>query len=538
MNSPSRLSTQIAELEHAQLVRRLPEAELAYLFKHALVQDTAYASLLKHERKRLHRAIGETLERDYADHLDEHAALLAQHFEVAEEYGKAFAYLNRAADWARRAAAPREEAQLLTRALALAAPAGAHEQLADLHARRGKAFANITRWPEAQAELLTALDLLTPEHVAERAVVLLELAVVTHWLWDEVGAAEYAKEALTLAEQVGRDDLAASAMISLAIVQVSDGETRAGINSSARAVARAGEHWTPALIQGMELGALALYWVGDYGEASARLRAAIQRAHQMYDTGTVTRGLADLGLALMGQGEYGAALGAFREAREYGQVHDVGAFLARSIAMEGGLHLELFDYGGAEAIAQEARRAGRAADFSPAIASAAIDLLLNFARRGDLRRADYYVSEVAEVIPKTYGSHRWLWGLRFAQARAELALASEQWQTALTLADEAIAQSRAVGRVKYETLGLITRGHAHAALGDRDAARIAARTAVQLARSISDPGLFLRAAAVRLTLDGDDRLAAEARATARRIAHTLPPGLLRECFEAITSELV
>jgi predicted ATPase len=71
------LNASLTQLETAQLVRRADDAERMYQFKHALVQDTAYQSLLKHERKHLHRVVGEALEEAYPAQLDENAALLA-----------------------------------------------------------------------------------------------------------------------------------------------------------------------------------------------------------------------------------------------------------------------------------------------------------------------------------------------------------------------------------------------------------------------------------------------------------------------------
>src|SRR5438552_18625050 len=74
------ITAPLTQLETTELVRRLQDTELAYLFKHALVQDTAYTSLLKNERKRLHRMIGETLEREYPNAVEENAALLTKHY--------------------------------------------------------------------------------------------------------------------------------------------------------------------------------------------------------------------------------------------------------------------------------------------------------------------------------------------------------------------------------------------------------------------------------------------------------------------------
>jgi tetratricopeptide (TPR) repeat protein len=87
----------LARLEAIELIRRLNDSlsdagDLAYLFKHALVQDTAYASLLKNERKRLHRLIAETLERVYPDAVTENAALLTKHFAEAGDDAKILEY--------------------------------------------------------------------------------------------------------------------------------------------------------------------------------------------------------------------------------------------------------------------------------------------------------------------------------------------------------------------------------------------------------------------------------------------------------------
>ncbi len=90
------LSASLAELETAQLVRRLPEEDLAYLFKHALTQDSAYESLLVKKRREIHRRVAEAYEVIYAERLDEFAALLARHFAQAGDDEKTVEYAIRA----------------------------------------------------------------------------------------------------------------------------------------------------------------------------------------------------------------------------------------------------------------------------------------------------------------------------------------------------------------------------------------------------------------------------------------------------------
>jgi predicted ATPase len=65
-------------LKHQELIhetRFFPELE--YIFKHAVVQDVAYQSLLMQRRQQLHGAIGRAIEDVYADRVEEHAAIPA-----------------------------------------------------------------------------------------------------------------------------------------------------------------------------------------------------------------------------------------------------------------------------------------------------------------------------------------------------------------------------------------------------------------------------------------------------------------------------
>src|SRR4029078_11872688 len=84
--------TQLETLEAKGLIRlAVLRPELEYLFRHALVQDAAYGSLLKQERRELHAQVGEALEELYPERRDELAPVLAMHFESAGETDKAIA---------------------------------------------------------------------------------------------------------------------------------------------------------------------------------------------------------------------------------------------------------------------------------------------------------------------------------------------------------------------------------------------------------------------------------------------------------------
>ncbi|HET8892878.1 MAG TPA: ABC transporter substrate-binding protein [Gaiellaceae bacterium] len=83
-----------------QQSRRWPQPE--YRFKHALIQEAAYRTLLGPQRSQLHRRAAMWLEERYAGHDDEVLGLLAHHWHAAENDDKAVAYLLRAGDKARQ----------------------------------------------------------------------------------------------------------------------------------------------------------------------------------------------------------------------------------------------------------------------------------------------------------------------------------------------------------------------------------------------------------------------------------------------------
>jgi class 3 adenylate cyclase/predicted ATPase len=64
----------------------------SYLFKHALVQDAAYSTLLRAARQRLHRRIGEVLEEQFPAIAETQPELLAHHFTEAGLSAKAITY--------------------------------------------------------------------------------------------------------------------------------------------------------------------------------------------------------------------------------------------------------------------------------------------------------------------------------------------------------------------------------------------------------------------------------------------------------------
>ncbi len=97
------LDRALAHLLRAEVIREWAQApEREYVFKHALTQEAAYASLLGEERRALHRTVAAYLEQTVSDPSGEPAAVLAQHWLRAEEWERALTYTLQAAERARR----------------------------------------------------------------------------------------------------------------------------------------------------------------------------------------------------------------------------------------------------------------------------------------------------------------------------------------------------------------------------------------------------------------------------------------------------
>jgi len=93
------LAADLAKLEYSGLIHlALVEPELEYLFRHALLHDAAYDSLLKADQRKLHLSVGQTLEELYPKRLSELSFVLAHHFSAAGETDQARKYFSQAGD--------------------------------------------------------------------------------------------------------------------------------------------------------------------------------------------------------------------------------------------------------------------------------------------------------------------------------------------------------------------------------------------------------------------------------------------------------
>ena len=106
-------------IEAGMLFRQGTPPDATYLFKHALVQDAAYGTLLRERRRALHTRIADAIEESFADIAENQPELLAKHCAEAGLDGRATKYWRTAGEKAVRRASNREAIGHFRQALVL-----------------------------------------------------------------------------------------------------------------------------------------------------------------------------------------------------------------------------------------------------------------------------------------------------------------------------------------------------------------------------------------------------------------------------------
>ena len=248
------------ELEEAELFARPLSAGLdacECYFKHSLIQEVVYESLLLKRRRALHAQVADEIERQYADDLGSQVLLLAEHYHRAEIYPKASHYLvqaghrsyadyayedasryyvraladlNNADDPALRTVALEGLADALSAvgelegalqrwsvALDLRTNAGDMECVARLHRKMGNTRLSQGERGKAREHYESGLAVLDGAGSSvELAQLSQELGRLAFRLGDNQAATDWALRALALAEQLGAYEVVAQACTTLA----------------------------------------------------------------------------------------------------------------------------------------------------------------------------------------------------------------------------------------------------------------------------------------------------------------------------------
>lgn len=300
-------ATRCSEAELQAALGRLVDAGLlfcrgappqaTFLFKHALVQDTAYGTLLRGNRHALHARIAAVLEDRFPETAETQPEILAHHFTQAGQAEKAADYWHRAGRVAlARSAVPEAVAQLRKGLAALEKlPDGAERQRRELGLQMTLGGAVIAAKGYAAAETGAAFARARElsRHVGDATttfrVLYGEFAYLT--VKGELSRADDAtREFLRLAQRDGSPDVLVIGHRSVAVTAFLSGRLTMARTHLEQALALydPAKHRTLASLYAFDPRAVALAWlsllllvVGHGNEALLRLREALAAAQEV-----------------------------------------------------------------------------------------------------------------------------------------------------------------------------------------------------------------------------------------------------------------
>ncbi len=300
----------------------LPETE--YAFRHVLVSDAIYGTLLKRNRSELHGQIGEAIEALYADQLEKQAELLARHYAWSPRLDRALHYLLLAAQRAARGYANEQARQHYKQALALL-PKVAHtpEQALQAYMGLGDVLALSGEYQSSRIYYQSALDSLAESDPAlyarERGVLERKLGTT----FERQG--DYDQALLCLASaQSALDDSATPLPVERAQVLNDIGWTHSRRGNLEEAetyllqalelVERTAQYDVIASIYN-RLGGVN-YAKDELDKASLYVRKSLVLREEMGDSGAVARSYNNLGLLGWKRGDWNSALENFKRSVE------------------------------------------------------------------------------------------------------------------------------------------------------------------------------------------------------------------------------
>jgi class 3 adenylate cyclase/tetratricopeptide (TPR) repeat protein len=309
-DGPSSVEPHLRQLARQEfLFERTAGDDAVCVFKHALTQDVAEATLLPSRRRELHRRAGEALERLHPERLAELAPRLAHHYVEAEAWGPAAEHARQAAEAARAVFANREALARYDQAITAAQRAGlpAVTRLS-LHEGRGDVHAVLGDFASARADYEAALGLAKepPSPLAE-ARVLGALAALWGGHKDYDRGLLLSRESVAAAERAGDTPdarrVSAEAHLRVGLMELN----LARLSQSRPELERALERFRQAGDEGGEgraLDALAMVALvgGDLDTSIAHAQAALPRLAAAGDRQTEASGLSNLGFALVSRG--------------------------------------------------------------------------------------------------------------------------------------------------------------------------------------------------------------------------------------------
>lgn len=451
----------LEQLRGRELVYRRERSSFAdtleYQFKHAVLRDVTYESLLKRQRRTYHAAAARWLEQaaHRSQRPDEYAPLIAEHYEQSGERAQA-------ASWYLRA--------------------GRHA--ADRYAN-----------DEAVHAFTQAMRLTPAEDSAARFDMLLDREKVYDRIGERAAQAEDVQALSGLADRLGRDDARAAARLRQAnyAFSIGDYSTAAGAAQAAIDLARRSGS-ARAEAEGYHLWGRAL----DYQEAGPQVLEKMEQALALARSAGLSGLEADVLLSL---GSHVTDQGRFEQGKDYlraaleiyrreGSRYGEGRVLANLgvTAWGEGSYEEARTY--FEAALRMMEQAGDRRVMGLLVGNLGV-IAMELADYGEALRYHHQALEIDREAVNRYAECATLGNL------GEVYHSLGDFERARPYYDESAALARALGLVQNESAILFTVSRLHEHLGEYRTALEAAQRGMELARQ-SDHAVYLAGGWLRL----------------------------------------
>jgi predicted ATPase/class 3 adenylate cyclase len=301
-----------------------------YTFKHNLLREVTYQTVLLRARRRHHARVARWLELNAGGRLGEYLGLIAEHYALAGAGARAAAYLERAGDSAQRSGAYPSARAAVERALALlqAEETAADAAISALRLKLGAITWNLGDFPAAERALFYARD------YARRAGDGRGQALALYWLSRvSISRGDYAQARMLLAyslplARAADAETLAQVLYGVADVawRVGDLETLNSYISESLSLARALDNSALELMSLNRLGTMA-YLKGDLATARAYYRTCLDLAQSTGNMEREATALMNLGALAHRGGDTEAGAAYYRDAlahyRELGRSEQV-----------------------------------------------------------------------------------------------------------------------------------------------------------------------------------------------------------------------
>jgi class 3 adenylate cyclase/tetratricopeptide (TPR) repeat protein len=465
-------------------------AEPGYIFKHAVIQDVAYGSLLVQSRKDLHRAVGEAIEELYRDRLTEHFGELAHHFARGEDWAKAMQYSTLAGDQAAHVFANAEAKKHYLRALDAAAklsPSPDWEALLTLHSKYAEVMLNLSEYDDAAAEYLKTLVLVRRAGDRRREMeALVWLSAAYDYSHRGEPAIEYIEQALAIALELDDREYQAICLASRVAIRTAGWGQFVETTPDAEEALRLSKEIKnqPLLARSLVYLGGALQWRGEFDRGLAHLKEGAELAQNIHSGFHYGFGIFLMGNAHLSKGNYEEALGWYKRLSEYGSAAGDKFWIARAPNLIGAVHLELYDLDVAAERNVEAEEIAREAwPWPEPRGHSLLKVGLAHLEKDQHGKAEDYLQRAWNLLEEDTW-YRWRWHIPLLRARGALALAEKRLDDAWKFAAESLEMASRSDSRKHIARARRLQGMVLAANGRLEEAARTLESSVALAEQI------------------------------------------------------